>query len=123
MNFVAVLRPARVGCPRGLAVVLHPAAVSRAPVQFSSTQEQEPAPATPAISSYSLPQKPWKPRTDPLPPLPRRAGSREWFSWRAIPAARACRDERQPAPPLPPAPVCRPHLYRSKPNAAASCAI
>src|ERR1039458_79460 len=41
---------------RGVAV-FHPAAVSHAPAQFSSPQEQEPAPATPGTTLRSLFQK------------------------------------------------------------------
>src|ERR1019366_5790321 len=55
---------ARVGCPGcGLAVVLHRVAVSRAPAQFSNTQDKEPAPATPATSLPQPPPEkkaPWK---------------------------------------------------------------
>src|ERR1019366_8383137 len=101
---------ARVGCPGcGLAVVLHRVAVSRAPAQFSNTQDKEPAPATPATSLPQPPPEkkaPWKPRQTRCRRCPCRAGSRRWFPWRAIPAAHACRDERQHRTATAAYPVC-----------------
>src|ERR1019366_2299646 len=97
---------ARVGCPGcGLAVVLHRVAVSRAPAQFSNTQDKEPAPATPATSLPQPPPEkkaPWKPRQTRCRRCPCRAGSRGWFSWRSLGGGGACPEghQRRRAAPL-----------------------
>jgi hypothetical protein len=97
------------GCPGcGLAVVVYRAAVSHAPAQFSSTPEQEPAPATPATSSRSPPREETNPGTPYRPVAAVAAPRRES---RVVPAAvppggRVCPGRtRAPPPPLPPASV------------------
>src|ERR1035437_7411473 len=58
-------RCARVGCPGGLAVVVHGAAVSRAPPQFSIAQEQEQPPSN---TGNKLPQPPPRKKKHPGSP-------------------------------------------------------
>src|ERR1019366_3659044 len=74
----------------GLAVAVYRAAISRAPAQFSSTQEKEPPRGNTGNKLLRPPPEgkhPGNPVQTPLPPLPRRAGSRRALSWRSLRAA------------------------------------